>query len=187
MTKEEKIIRYDSPEAAKQVTITGWVDSGGRFWGKDEHMARWSGCTHVKCSECDNWCKKSYTKCDECIQKGRRERFLSLPFKEWDLVEAVCLPDGDEYFFDLETLEDYMEEQEMQEIDLLFCDEIGYHHIHHDHWSDDMPDNVEDIPDELKIKIKEFNKFLDSLGTLSYYPGKIRTSYKIQRENEIPD
>jgi len=45
----EKIVPYDSAEAASIQTVTGWVSRSGRFWGNDEHMARYDGCTHRKC------------------------------------------------------------------------------------------------------------------------------------------
>ena len=35
----EKIVPYDSSEAASIQTVTGWVSRSGRFWGNDEHMA----------------------------------------------------------------------------------------------------------------------------------------------------
>lgn len=49
--KEKKIIPYDSPEAASFKTVTGWVSSDGIFCGNDEHVARYRGCTHIKCNE----------------------------------------------------------------------------------------------------------------------------------------
>ncbi|HAT6800607.1 TPA: hypothetical protein JAN03_00980 [Citrobacter freundii] len=47
--KTEKIVMMDSDEAASIQTVTGWVDRHGRFWGGDEHQARWCGATHRKC------------------------------------------------------------------------------------------------------------------------------------------
>jgi len=44
----KEIIKYDSPDSAKYVkNIEGWVSKNGKFFGKDEHIARWDGCTHV--------------------------------------------------------------------------------------------------------------------------------------------
>ena len=36
----EKIVPYDSAEAASIQTVTGWVSRSRRFWGDDEHMAQ---------------------------------------------------------------------------------------------------------------------------------------------------
>ena len=48
---DSKEIRYDSAEAATYKTgLAGWVSCTGNFWGEDEHMARWTGCTHQSCA-----------------------------------------------------------------------------------------------------------------------------------------
>ena len=49
MNMKLKIVMMDSDKAASIQTVTGWVDRQGRFWGKDEHQARWCGATHRKC------------------------------------------------------------------------------------------------------------------------------------------
>jgi hypothetical protein len=51
INQNEKIVMMDSDEAASIQTVTGWVDRHGRFWGKDEHQARWCGATHRKCKK----------------------------------------------------------------------------------------------------------------------------------------
>jgi len=48
MKKEEKIILYDSDEAATKVQIWAWKDSKGRYH-LNENTARYSGSTHRKC------------------------------------------------------------------------------------------------------------------------------------------
>ena len=50
MNDIKKIILPESPEAASIQTVTGWVSSNGRYWGNDEHMARYDGSTHRKLS-----------------------------------------------------------------------------------------------------------------------------------------
>lgn len=176
----EKIIMYDSPEAAKEITLTGWLSADGRFWGKDEHMARWGGCTHLTC-ECGNIMTKSWTKCESCRHKSAVERYNKLPFEEWDGVKPVVTWDGDEYFFDIETLNDYMSDNEMEEIDLLICDPIGYSTIDTETIAPDCHEDW-DAPNEMIEKIKSFNDYLKSLPPHSYEPGKIRTNYKLPKE-----
>lgn len=181
--KKKEIIMYDSDEAASQKTLTGWVSSGKggyppHYYGNDEHMARWAGCTHLKC-ECGNIMEKAYTKCPSCRAKSARERYLKLPFKEWDGIEYVVDWDGDKYFFSLEELEDYMHDNEIEEIDLLFCDPIGYSTINSEDIAGDSHEDWE-ASDELEKKIEEFNKYISTLPPHSYYPGKVRTSHKIK-------
>lgn len=185
MTETKKIIMYDSPEAASQKTLTGWVSGGGggypsRFYGTDEHSARWAGCTHMKC-ECGNPMEKSYTKCDACRRKSARERYLSLPFKEYDGKEYVVEWDGDKYFWSLEDLTDYMEENEIKGIDLLFCDPIYFSHIDSEDIASEAHEDWEPTP-ELEAKVKELNDYISTLPAHSYTPGKVRTNYKVDKE-----
>lgn len=186
MKKEEEIIMYDSPEAAKQMTLTGWVSSGkggypSHYYGDDEHMARWAGCTHIKCP-CGNVVKKSYTKCKECSAKETRKRYMALPYKEWDGIEYVVEWDGDKFFWNIEDLQEYMAENEIEEILLLFCAPVDYCAIDmesivngeaHEDWEPSA---------ELEKRVSELNAYIATLPPHSYYPGKIRTSYKLPEE-----
>lgn len=184
--KEEKIIMYDSPEAAEQITLTGWKSKGadGQFWYKDEHMARWAGCTHLKC-ECGNIMKKNWLKCDECRRKDAVERYNKLPQKEYDPKDVVCTWDGDKYFFSedeiIEHIEEYNDDfpdDRITEIKLLVCVPIYYRRIDSEDIASDSHEDWEP-DDELEQKIKEFNDYLKTLPPHSWTPGKIRTTYDI--------
>ena len=179
MKIEEKIIMYDSPEAATQKTLTGWV-GGNRYWGTDEHMARWSGCTHVKC-ECGNIMTKHYTKCDRCRHDLAVDRYNALPFREWDGKEAVCTWDGNKYFFNEDELIEYMandEDEPLSEIDLLICDENNWQTVDEDYWSDMMPEDSDgELPKEMQSALDNLNKVIREMSPQSYSPGKIRTKY----------
>lgn len=179
---DEKIIMYDSPEAAEQKTLTGWVSSGNggypsQYYGENEHVARWAGCTHLKC-KCGNVMSKMYTKCEKCISNASGENFNALPFKEWDLAEPVCTTAGDKYFFNLEDLEEYMYENEQPEIDLLICEPINYSHIDSEDVVNGEAHEDWEPSGELEKKIEEFNDYLRTLPPHSYEPGKTRTKYK---------
>ena len=50
--QQEEVVMIDDPRAATLVTVTGWRSMDGRFYGDNEHAARWAGCTHVKCLAC---------------------------------------------------------------------------------------------------------------------------------------
>jgi len=85
----EKVIPFDSPEAARLVTVTGWVSSDGRFFGNlddAERIARYAGCTHQPCGECGVLCEKMYTRCPECRAKEESKRFAEKKRQEWDCV-----------------------------------------------------------------------------------------------------
>jgi hypothetical protein len=179
---------YDSPEAAEQITLTGWVSKGkdGRFFYKDEDLARYAGCTHKLC-DCGNIMKKGWTKCESCRNKLARERYLKYPYEEWQ-GEPVFEAFGSEYFFNEEDLIDYMTQDEddiIEEIELLKCDPIYYSPIETETIAPDSDDFEPD--EELKNKMNEFNEYLKTLPPHSWTSGKIRTSYKLSQEiiNEI--
>ncbi len=179
---KEKIIMYDSPEAATYKTgIEGWVSGTGLFFGKNESSARYSGCTHQKC-ECGNVMGKGWTKCDECRHKAAVERFDKLPFREWDGKEPICTWDGDRYFFSEDDLISYMEDDEdnmLSEINLLICEPNHWRQLDYDYWSDGRPENDDgDLPKELEAALKNLNEVIKKLPPQSWSPGKVRTKYK---------
>lgn len=67
----EKVVMSDSTEAAQLVTITGWVSRTGIFYGNDERIARYAGCTHRPCEteDCGKPTEKTYIYCDDCRHK----------------------------------------------------------------------------------------------------------------------
>lgn len=177
---EQKIIMYDSPEAAKFVTgISGWVSSSGKFYGNDEHLARWSGCTHTKCNCGAIIPARSYTTCSDCRHKKASDEYLALQFKEYDGSPVVTW-DGDTYFFTEEDIIEYLEDQETDEIDLLFCREVKYREVDSDYWADDLPEEG-DIEPALQKALVDLNKVIKSLPPASYMPGNIRTRYKLTK------
>lgn len=184
--EDKKVIMYESPEAARYVTnIEGWIDAQGRFWGKGddgERMARYSSHTHKVC-ECGGLAKRGWLRCENCIRKSERERYLALPYKEWDGIAPVCTWDGDTYFFNLDELIDYMTERDsMESIDLLFCDPVHYSSIDFETIAGEAHEDWEP-EEELCKKVDEFNAYLKTLPPHSYCPGKVRTSYKLEDTN----
>lgn len=181
--ESKEIIMYDSPEAAQYKTVTGWV-GGGRFWGKDEHMARYCGSTHNKCA-CGNTMSKSYTLCEGCMAKKRKEAYLQLPYKEYD-GSPVAMQWGERYFFNEEEiichLEDLFIEEGIEELELVFCEEQHFFEIDSEIWRDILPEDEYDLPNKMQDAIDALNEVIKSLPPASYLPGKIRTSYKIPDE-----
>jgi hypothetical protein len=171
---------YDSPEAGRLVTVTVWeIDNpNGIIYTPKEETARYNNCTHKLC-ECGKPMGKFYTKCESCRQISARERYLKLPFKEWDFKEPVVVVDGDDYFFNLDDLNDYMDENHMEEIDLLICEPIKYSCIDTETLASEAHEDWEPTR-ELELKIKEFNDYIKSLPPHSWMPGKVRTTYKIK-------
>jgi hypothetical protein len=178
--ESKKEIRYDSPEAAQFKTgITGWVSSDGRFFGNDEHLARYAGCTHVLCSDCQAPAAKPYMRCDTCRRKFSVDSYAKLPFEEWDKEKPICLYDGHNYFFSEEELIDFLEDNELRGSDvmLVICDPIKYRQIDYGYWGDEAHEDWEPGK-ELVEAVEKLNGLLRKLPPHSWQPGKIRTSYE---------
>ncbi len=172
---DPKIVMYDSDEAATHRTnLSGWVSSNGRYWGKDENMARWSGCTHIKC-ECGNVFDKRRTRCDSCQAKIDMEKFYALPMVEWDGTTPVCTFDDDKFFFSDGEVLDYLADldEETDEVRLVLCKPGKLSCVSEDYWCDDLPEDGE-LPDEVATKLAELNEAIKNAPTVCWCPGKQR-------------
>jgi hypothetical protein len=179
--EDEKIIMYDSPEAAQYKTgIEGWVSSDGRFFGKGERgeqMARYADSTHHKC-ECGGIAPKGWIRCETCQKKTANENYSKLPHEEWDRDAPICLYDGDKYFFSEEELIDFLYDHELNgsDVQLVLCQPMNYQPIDGETVAGDAHEDWEPSK-ELEDRMKQFNEFLKTLPPHSWEPGKIRTSY----------
>ncbi len=184
---KEKIILEDSPEAATyQTGIEGWVDATGRFWGKDEHMARYNGSTHKQC-ECGNIFKK-HAYCEPCHQKRQDEKYAALERVEWDGESPVVTFDGDIYFFNgMEELLDYCDDHDCKIEDLKLCHAhpIDYPTIDIDDFFQDIlswdtfdRDTEDIIPQNIQNKIAELNQLLENAPPVSWECSDVAVKFK---------
>lgn len=179
---EEKIILSTSDEAAQFVTnISGWVARGGRFWGDDERMARYDGCTHRACTICGMPVEKitGHTVCQECRDKKETDDFNALPRKQWDGETPLTLWRGDEYFFTEDELLEWCEDHETtpQELQLVICKPNYAREIDLDGmYCDDLPEDqyLDDVAPELADMLKEVNTYIrEKKIILSWGPSRI--------------
>lgn len=179
MKKSNEIILDTSDEAAQLKTITGWVSKDGRFYGSDESIARFAGCTHKTC-ECGKLMEKHWLRCEQCRNKSAFERYMKLPFREY-AGEPVCLWDDSTYFFSEDDLICYCEDNDIGELNLLFCKPNDWREVDADYWSHNQPDEDDsELPKELKTALDYLNTVLRTLPPQSYSPGEIRTTYKLE-------
>lgn len=124
-SESEKIVMMESNEAASIQTLTGWVDRHGRYWGKDEHQARWCGATHQKCKNKpdEHPIHSTHGYCEECHRESRQEKFAKMERAVWT-GEPLVIFDSDQYFFDTESLADYCWENSVlpSELQLMICE-----------------------------------------------------------------
>ena len=180
MKKEKVIIMMDSPEAAQIKTVTGWVSREGRFFGDDERAARFNGGTHHLC-ECGEIMERHYTKCQICRNKKMVEKYESFPFEEWDQKVPVAIWGTDDYFWNVDDVEYYLEDNGLQpeDLQLVICYPNHPDELNAEQWYEYLPEDSDgQLPKEMEKKIAEFNEFLKTMGPLSWNQRNVRTEYK---------
>jgi hypothetical protein len=185
---DKAVVMFDSPEAAQRKTVTGWVSRDGRFYGDDERIARYAGCTHRQCESCLNVVEKGRIYCDVCTSKQTREKYESLPAKAWDGNTPLCAYDTDDYFFDEDSLMEYCEENEVEREDLMLviCDPVKPRaYDSGDLFADYLADDGE-APDEVVDALDALNKAIAAAPPFSWYPGKFRPIFNpsLSKEND---
>jgi hypothetical protein len=175
---EEEIVMYSDAKAAQIMTLTGWVSRDGRFWGKDEHMARYSGCTHTLC-KCGAVIKRGYIRCDACSSKEWAGVYTTYPFKEWDHRTPLYDNNSDKYFFNADDIEEYLDEEGLtgDSLQLVYCYPNHLCEIDYSFWEDVLPEDC-DLPKELMDLVEKVNEYCRKSNPISWSPGKIRTEYK---------
>lgn len=180
-----KKIMYDSPEAAKKKTITGWVSSDGHYYGDNEHLARWSGSTHAVC-KCGNIFKKGWTVCTDCRNANEVKKYNALQFKEWK-GEPLFSNGCHEYFFDEESIIDWCDNHDLspKDLDFIICDPCYAHEVDEDYWADILPEDcyLSECAPDILVALNALNKIIrEKNNVLSWFPGKHRTTLDSARQ-----
>lgn len=155
MSREEKVIMFDSPEAAQPHKMSGWVGGGGFY--ADERTARYAGCTHRKCDACGAVVRKHYTLCPACREQKDTERYHARERKPWDGKAMLYSDAFDRWYWDLDEAADALEEgQTLEDLRLLICEPM-FAEIDAEHFHDLTPEGGE-LPDAVLEAIEAFNK-----------------------------
>lgn len=179
--KQKTVVMYESDEAASIQTLTGWVDRNGRFWGADEHMARYCGSTHRICEKNPaHGVRESNGYCEQCHAEHRQNHFATLEKKVW-AGEPLVVFDNDTYFFDAESLVDYCLEHNVlpSELQLLICEPNYPREIDMvDHCEEIIPDGGDhhDIPEAIWQASEALNKAIRESEPISWSGGKFVAS-----------
>lgn len=168
-----EILNTDEESAIFVTGVEGWTDRHGRFWGKDESAARWSGCTHIACSGCGKPTSKNYTACPDCRNKKSIERYNGKEKVEWDNKTPLYSESADCFFFDCEDLNNYLEEIDCnaEHLRLVICEPIKLSPISTDFWEDELSEDGE-LPEEILKALDEFNMLIGEQAPSSWMPGK---------------
>lgn len=169
-------VLYESDEAAQIKTVTGWFSRFGRFCS-DEHSARYDGCTHQTC-DCGNEMHRGWTKCDSCRLVISTARFEAMPEVAYN-DQPVVLFESDRYFFCIEDIEQYCEDEDLkiEDLQLVACvpNKATYISVD-DWWCDDLPEDtyVSELHPEIHELETKINKLIQEGITLSWSEGKER-------------
>ena len=171
------VILPTSDEAATYRTdIKGWVSRTGRYFGEDERLARYDGCTHTVC-DCGAPAENFRIRCDACQATRDAAKWEALPLVEWDGETPLCVYCGDTYFFDIDQARDYADEQgvKVRELRLVLCNPVYAHRLEVEDWADELPEDG-DVPEWLEEAISAFNAVCDAHrnDSLSWMPGQRR-------------
>lgn len=173
MTKLTKI-RYDWPTAASIQTVTGWVSSDGRFWGKDEDLARYAGSTHRLCKNNPEHGEHIINEmCEQCYEERKITQWESFPKREYD-ESPICTLDGETFFFGKYEILDWLEENnvELNDAKFLFCDPNYLSEIDNSYWADELPEET-DLDGEVQDALDKLNFIIEKQGPCSYSPGSV--------------
>lgn len=179
-TKTEEIILDTNPNLVEfRNNIEGWVGKDGSFYGKNKDLAIYANSTHKKCDKGHAY-RKIWISCPKCKEAELPAKYLRLPEKEWDLETPLCLFDSDTYFFDIDAVFDYAndEEIEVSNLDLVICVPNHLWQIETDTWVDIFPEDFEDrdvMSKEFLKKLKELNEIIDNHSPVSWNAGGFRT------------
>lgn len=166
----EKIIMYDSPEAAKPHTMNGWLSRDGIFYA-EERLARYSGCTHRPCEACGAPTERMYIKCAACRDAQDTAKYAAMPRAKWDGKAMIYSETLDKYFSGLDEAEDELEDGwTLADLRLVICEPNYVRPLEPDYCCDELPEDGE-VPESVLEAMAAFNKAVAGI-VLSWTPGK---------------
>lgn len=194
--KKEAVSKETLPneEAAEFVTnIEGWVCKTCRiFYGKGgERSARYCCEKDHACGtkDCVGRAKKPYTVCDPCRSKLDLERYLKLEVADWDGEAPLASWEDDTYFFDVDSLADWLAENDLkiEDAQLVIAENDGppvfeMREFLADYLCDDNSDQLSDTGKIDKI----VNKWIEENTPSTYLPGNKRPSIDSLRKH-VPE
>jgi hypothetical protein len=187
---DDKIVMYESDEAAHIATVSGWVSRHGQYFGPGsmgEKMARWNGATHQKCANpgCDGITPIcGYVYCDMCRVKKDNDRYASFPVEKWDGKTPLSIFNDDHFFFSSEDIESYCEYHEVKPENVKFvrCEPSVLPTLNlEDFFEDVLPDNGYEFSQELIDAEKAFNDAVAAMGVVSWIPADV--AVRVTKEN----
>lgn len=188
-SKKSKKIMYLSEDAATFKTgLEGWVSNDGRFFGDNEHLARWNGCTHMEC-ECGTERSKHYNLCDGCRSKDDKELHEKRRRGKWDGEAMLFSHKWGTYFSDYNDMEEQLAEHNeheaeypedrytLEQMQIVICEPCYMHQVDSDYWQDCLPEDECDLPTEMQAALDNLNEVISKQKVASWQPSKIALEF----------
>ncbi len=147
-------------EAAEhRENISGWCcKTCRRFWGGDEHMARYCCAKDLPC-QCGGRTEPHWVRCQACRDKAGDAKYFAAPEVDWDGETPLCSWADDRYFFDADDLCNWMDEHELtpETVRLELCERAKPREFEMcDFLSDDLPEDCDLDEAEINRVVNEW-------------------------------
>lgn len=173
---EEKIVMFDSQEAAKQVTVTLWQSRDGRLYS-DERIARYDGCTHQPCKDCGEATGKWHIYCPDCEEKRDVEKWKAMPRVKYE-GGMLYSQTREKYYNDIGEVKDdlqdaidyggFEKDSTIDDLRLVVCEPNYARQLDANDF--DLPEDGE-LSESLNAAVTEFNAKA-AKEIVSWSPGK---------------
>lgn len=187
---EEKIIAFDSDEAAQLKTVEGWVSSTGFFYGKNEYAARSAGCTHCPCRDCDTLVPKGDLVCDRCGEALVKKNYSKKVVEKWDGKSPVFSGACFTYAYDLDDLLDLCEEHglALEDLRLEKCEPVFLSQLDaEDLWLDLLGEDQEIadvVSSDVVSALDALNKAIGECGKIGWQTTNIALSVNLDGDEQ---
>jgi len=190
VSKEEKIILYDSPEAARLLTPEDLIETplwiGGRgihaIITPNESTARYAGCTHKTCPETGEVFEKGYSHGPTVRARREWERYNNLRQVEVTEDTVFSFYDGGEVYDGEDELFEALVYREAESIGMVTVGvPIDFRELDEDYWEDDLPEDYEFSPKVYDL-IRQLNAAIAEEGTAYYRLDKARPTDEFLEE-----
>jgi len=174
VNNDSKVVLFDSDEAAHfQTGLSGWVSRQGHYWGNDERAARYDGCTHTRCEDCNEPIDRGRLICPKCHEIRQIKRYTAMPKDEWNGEGMLYSDAADKYFQDWDEVEEFIEDDggTIESLRLIICKPNYLPQLDYDYGCDELAEDGE-LPDSVEQAIEDFNKVIKAAGPVSWSPGK---------------
>lgn len=177
---EAKVIMYDDPALVEPVTVQAFKGVDGNVY-MTESAARWTCCTHVRCDNCGGQAPRGWLLCDNCRKAVQIDRYNQLDKQEWDGKTPLYSESHDEFFFDEDSVRDFLCEALCTTASMRFviCKPINLSEVDADHWEDELPDGDGPLPSEVQAALDKLNEAIREHGkAVSCEPSKVAATFK---------